>query len=78
MVDLSKKIEDLSGDELRELKDESDRVVAAIRALSEKFRTLGANRGSQRQFPKDFQRARRCDLSMERIHDASYGHGEGE
>jgi hypothetical protein len=55
MVDLSKKIEDLSGDELRELKDESDRVVAAIRALSEKFRTLSANRGSQRQFPKDFR-----------------------
>jgi hypothetical protein len=55
MVDLSKKIEDLSGNELRELKDESDRVVAAVRALNEKFQTLSANRGSQRQFPRDFR-----------------------
>jgi hypothetical protein len=55
MIDLSKKIEDLSGDELRELKDESDRVVAAIRELHRKFDTLRFNKQSARQFPKDFK-----------------------
>jgi hypothetical protein len=55
MIDFTKKIEDLNGDELRELKDESDRVVAAVRELNKKFHALTANPGSRRQFPKDFK-----------------------
>lgn len=55
MVDLSKNIQDLTGDEIRELKNESDRVMEAVHALGKKMRALSMNKGSQRLLPKDFK-----------------------
>ena len=55
IMDLSKNIQDLTGDEIRELKDESDRVVEAVHSLGKKFHALSMSKGSQRLLPKDLK-----------------------
>jgi hypothetical protein len=55
MVDLSKKIQDLTGDELRELKDEADRAREASQAIYRKLFQLSMNPGSELKLPRDFR-----------------------
>jgi hypothetical protein len=54
MVDLSKKMQDLTADEIRELKDESDRVSKDAKELYNKLFELSMNPNSQR-LPNDFR-----------------------
>lgn len=55
MVDPSKKIQDLTGDELKELKEESDRVFSVVQEFQNKINKLVMNPGSVLRFPKDFK-----------------------
>jgi mRNA-degrading endonuclease RelE of RelBE toxin-antitoxin system len=55
MIDLKKKIQELTAEELRELKDESDSVVKAVHEFQNKIHRLSMNKESDRALPKDFR-----------------------